>query len=120
MKLLLLILLPLASFGQIDTVYNQSLFVESYSYFPEKDGSILVGKHHREGWQFLAISAAAISLGAIGIISGDKTKVQPIEDFGNIILITGIPFVIIGINRHYKGSVNQEYLEYKYPRYDTR
>lgn len=101
MKLLLLILIPLASFGQIDTVYHESLFVQDLS----------VGKPLRQSGQFLAIGATFATVGIASIIIGDAIRNPAIEVFGDVLTISSFPFVVIGINKLYIAGSRQELIE---------
>jgi len=101
-KTLLFILLPLASFGQIDTVFNNHLFIKPI---------LLPGKPLRESGQFLSIGFAFAAVGVSSIIISDAAKQPMIEIFGDVLTISSLPFVCIGINKLFEAGRRQELIE---------
>jgi len=111
MKILILILFPLISFGQI-----QVDSATRYAYYPEKDGKVLVGKHGQEGALFAVIGATFLVVGVPCVFLGDYYRNDAVEKYGAVMCVSSVPFGVLWATRNHKAWINQSYLEKKYGR----
>lgn len=114
-KLILLMLINSGlAFSQVPlrdtTTKYEQLFIES---------PLLPGKPLRESGQFFAIGFAFAAVGVSSIIIGDAIKNPIIEIFGDVLTISSLPFVCIGINRLYEAGRRQEVLESQYQKWSS-
>lgn len=106
--LLIVIITSISTLAQVplrDTVLHDQLFIEPI---------LLPGKPLRESGQFLSIGFAFAAVGVSSIIIGDSIKNPMIEIFGDVLTISSLPFVCIGINRLFEAGRRQEIIESKY------
>lgn len=109
MRMILLILftscMAMAQIPKRDTVMHNQLFIET---------PLLPGKPLRESGQFLSIGFAFAAVGVSSIIIGDAIRNPMVEIFGDVLTISSLPFVCIGINRLFEAGRRQEIIESSY------